>query len=70
MVLRSLPTWNPYVMDDAELLKNLRGLGKPPLLENDADGNSCSVSEDDSILLRHMDDVVDTGPESEKWTMW
>ena len=34
-VLRSLSSWNPYVMDDAELLKDLRGLGKPPLFEND-----------------------------------
>ena len=73
-VLRSLSSWNPYVMDDAELLKDLRGLGKPPLFENDADGNFFPVSEDDSILLRHMDDVVDTGPDevsptepSEKW---
>ena len=39
--------WNPYVMDDAELLKDLRGLGKPLLFENDADGNFCLVSEDD-----------------------
>ena len=50
-------------MDDAELLKDLRGLDKPPLFENDADGNFFPVSEDDSILLRHMDDVVDTGPD-------
>ena len=35
----------------AELLKDLGGLGKPPLFEND------------STLLRHMDDVVDTGPD-------
>ena len=34
-VLRSLSSWNPYVMDDAELLKDLRGMGKPPLFEND-----------------------------------
>ena len=51
-VLRSLSSWNPYVMDDAELLKDLRGLGKPPLFE------------DDSILLRRMDDVVDTSPDT------
>ena len=38
-------------MDDAELLKDLTGLGKPPL------------SEDDSILLLHMNDVVDTNPD-------
>ena len=50
-------------MDDAELLKDLRVLGKPPLFETDADGNLFLVSEDDSILLRHMDDVVDTGPD-------
>ena len=50
-ILRSLSSWDPYVMDDAELLKDLRGLGKPPLFEND------------STLLRHKDDVVDTGPD-------
>ena len=62
-ILRSLSSWNPYVMDDAELLNDLRGLGKPPLFENDADGNFFPVFEDDSIHLRHMDDVVDTGPD-------
>ena len=49
-------------LDDADLLKDLRGLGKPPLFENDTDVSFFSVSEDDSILLRHMDDVVDTSP--------
>ena len=50
--------------DDAELLKDLRGLGKPPLFDgNDTDVSFFPVSEDDSILLRHMDDVVDTGPD-------
>ena len=39
-VLRSLSSWNPYAMDDAELLKDLRGLGKPPLF----DGNDTDVS--------------------------
>ena len=29
-VLRSLSILNPEEMDDAELLKDLRGLGKPP----------------------------------------
>ena len=38
-------------MDDAELLKDLIGLGKPPL------------SEDCSILVLHMNDVVDTNPD-------
>ena len=50
-VLRSLSSWNDYVMDDGELLKDLIGLDKPPL------------SEDDSILLLHMNDVVDTNPD-------
>ena len=50
-VLRSLSIWNDYVMDDAEPLKDLIGLGKPPL------------SEDDSILLLHTNDVVDTSPD-------
>ena len=62
-VLRSLSSWNDYVMDDAELLKDLRGLDKPPLFEDGADENFFPVSEDDSILLRHMGDVVDTGPD-------
>ena len=39
-VLRSLSSWNPYVMENAELLKDLRGLGKPPLF----DGNDTDVS--------------------------
>ena len=42
-ILRSLSSWDPYVLDDAELLT--------PLFEND------------STLLRHKDDVVDTGPD-------
>ena len=51
-------------MDDAELLKDLRGLGKPPLFDgNDTDASFFPVSEDDSILLRHMDDVVGMGPD-------
>ena len=50
------------VMDDAELLKDLIGLDQPPLFEDDA-ANFFLVSEDDSILLRHMDDVVDTSPD-------
>ena len=64
------PTKNPKsetttsTSDDAELLKGLRGLGKPPLVDgNDTDVSFLPVSEDDSILLRHMDDVVDTGPD-------
>ena len=73
------PTMNPKsgtmtsTPDDAELFKDLRGLDKPPLFdENDTDVSFFPVFEDDSILLRHMDDVVDTGPDehngpSEKW---
>ena len=64
------PTKNPKsetmtsMPDDAELLKDLRGLGKPPLFDgNDADVSFFPVSEDDSILLRHMDDVVDASPD-------
>ena len=53
-VLQSQSSWNEYVMDDAEL---------PPLFEDDADENFFFVSENDSILLRHMDDVVDTIPD-------
>ena len=50
--------------DDAELLKDLRGLGRPQLFdENVTDASFFPVSEDDSILLRHMDDVVDTSPD-------
>ena len=50
-VLRYPSIWNDYVMDDAELLKDLTGLDKPP------------SSEDDSILLLHMNDMVDTNPD-------
>ena len=64
------PTKNPKsetmtsTPDDAELLKDLRGLGKPPLFDgNGTDVIFFLVSEDDSILSRHMDDVVDTGPD-------
>ena len=32
--LRSLSILNPEEMDDAELLKDLRGLGKPPLFDS------------------------------------
>ena len=50
--------------DDAELLKDPRGLDKPPLFdENDSDMSLFPVSEDDSIFLRHMDDMVDTNPD-------
>ena len=62
-VLRSLSSWNDYGMDDAELLKDLIGLGKPPLLEDDAEENFFLVSEDDSILLLHMNNVMDTNPD-------
>ena len=71
------PTKNPKLEmmtstpDDAELLEDLRGPGKPSLFDgNDTDVSFFPVSEDDSILLRHMDDVVDTSPgePSEKWT--
>ena len=61
------PTKNPKsetmtsTPDDAELLRDLRGPGKPPLFdENDTDVSFFPVSGDDSILLRHVDDVVDT----------
>ena len=64
------PTKNPKsetmtsTPDDAELLKDLKGLDKPPLFdENDTDASFFPVSEDDSILLRHVDDVVDTSPD-------
>ena len=50
------PTKNPksetmtHTPDDAELLKDLRGLGKPPLFDgNDIDVSFFPVSEDDSI---------------------
>ena len=56
--------------DDAELLKDLRGLGKPPLFDgNDTDVSFFLVSEDDSILLRRIDDVVDTGPDEHHRTI-
>ena len=64
------PTKNPKsdtmtsTPDDAELVKDLRGPGMPPLFdENDADVSFFPVSEDDSIFLRHVDDVVDTSPD-------
>ena len=64
------PTKNPKsgtvtsTPDDAELLKDPRGLDKTPLFdENDTDMSLFPVFEDDSILLRHMDDVVDTSPD-------
>ena len=64
------PTKNPKsetvtsTPDDAELLKDLRGPGKPPLFDgNDTDASFFPVSEDDSILLRRIHDVVDTGPD-------
>ena len=41
----------------------MQGLGKPPLFDgNDTDVSFFLVSEDDSILLRRIDYVVDTGP--------
>ena len=64
------PTKNPKsgtstsTPDDAELLKDLRGLGKPQFFDgNDTDASFFHVSEDDSILLRHRNDVVDTSPD-------
>ena len=60
------PTKNPKsgtvtsTEDDAELLKDLRGLDKPPLFdENDTYMSFFLVSEDDSTLLRHMEDALD-----------
>ena len=50
-VLRSLSSWNDHVTDDAELLKDLISLGKPPLFEDDADENFFLVSVDDSSLF-------------------
>ena len=51
-VLRSLSILNPEEMDDAELLQDLRGLGKPPLFHgNDTDVSFFPVSEDDSDPL-------------------
>ena len=39
-------------------------MGKPPLFDgNVTDMSLFPVSEDESILLRHMDDVVDTSPD-------
>ena len=68
--ISTAPTKNPKsetitsTPDDAELLKDLRGLGKPQLFdENGTDTSLFPVSEDDSILLRHIDDVVDTNPD-------
>ena len=67
------PTKNPKsetmtsTQDDAELLKDLRGMGKPPLFNgNDTDVSFFPVSEDDSILLRRADDAVDASP----WTTY
>ena len=64
IVIPTAPTKNPKsetmtsTPDDAELLRDLRGLGKPPLFDgNDTEVSFFPVSEDDSILLRHMDDV-------------
>ena len=64
------PTKNPKsetrtsTPDDAELLKDLRGLGKPTLFDgNDTDVSFFPVSEDDSIFLRCIEYVVDTGPD-------
>ena len=64
------PTKNPKsetmtsTPDDAELLKDLRGPGKPPLFdENDTDVSFFPVSEDNSILLRHITDIEP----SKKW---
>ena len=64
------PTQNPKsetmtsALHDAELIKDLRGLDKPPLFDgNDTDASFFTVSGDDPILLRHMDDVVDTSPD-------
>ena len=61
------PTKNPKSQTmtstpgDAELFKDL---GKPPLSdENGTDASFFPVSGDDSILLRHMEDVVDTSPD-------
>ena len=44
------------------MLKDLIGLDQPPLFEDDA-ANFFLVSEDDSILLRHINDVVYTSPD-------
>ena len=64
-VLRYLSSWNDYVMDDAKLLKDLRGLGKPQLFdESDTNASFFLVFGYDSTLLRHMDDVVDTSPDN------
>ena len=57
------PTKNPKseTMTSTPDVEELRGLGKPPLFDTDV--SFFLVSEDDSILLRRMDDVVDTGPD-------
>ena len=72
IAIPTAPTQNPKsetmpsTPDDAELLKDLRSLGKPPLFDgNDTDVSVFPVSGDDSILLRRMDDVVDTGPDED-----
>ena len=50
--------------DDAELLEDLRGLGRPQLFDGNVTETSFfPESEDDSIVWRHMDDVVDTSPD-------
>ena len=64
-------------MDDAELLKDQRGLGKPPFFDrNDTHVSFFPASEDDSILfcvtwmtwwIRVQTSVTDTVL-SEKWT--
>ena len=39
-------------------------MGKPPLFDgNDTDVSFFLVSKDDSIFLRHMDEVVDASPD-------
>ena len=72
------PTKNPKsetmtsTPDDAELLKELRGLDKPPSFDGkDADVSFFLVSEDDSILVAWMMwwirvQMISTDP-SEKW---
>ena len=64
------PTKNPKSetttssLDYGDLLMDLRGLGKPPLFDgNDTDSSFFLVSEDDSVLGRHVDDVADTSPD-------
>ena len=61
--MRSLSILNPEEMDDAELLKDLRGPGKPPSFDGkDADVNVLCLKTIRSYL-RHMEDVVDTSPD-------